>query len=259
MLVNNDNTNRSTIYSNLRYSLSSKMMNDYFLQWLSQQQNQSLIDNMISEIINNPNVFNHPNPLFISSKQNLTTSLIPPASPKKPRYYTAQNNKNNYLTKSLEVEGNKAIISQSELGNNKVLSSSVDDFIIKQAIPDQKQSNSSIISKKPNAVEASLKQIKEIPQFLSNFTSISESDLTTYSAIFDKLPDEITSNVLKKDCSFLFGLDEMYSNAILNKFFCYVNNINIDSFNPLIESTATSVVIEGTQQDKSISKIDFIQ
>lgn len=51
--INNNDKISSSILSNIRYTLSSKLMEEYFLQFLSIQANKDTITKLISDIKDN--------------------------------------------------------------------------------------------------------------------------------------------------------------------------------------------------------------
>lgn len=50
------NTSQSNIYSNVRYVLSSKIMNEFLVQWTTSNQAQALIEGLIKEVKTQNNI-----------------------------------------------------------------------------------------------------------------------------------------------------------------------------------------------------------
>ncbi len=247
----NDITNRSNVYGNLRYSLSSKMMNDFFLQWLSTNQTKLLIENLISDVKKNSTLA-HPCPIYLSTKSSYG-SLIPPASPKEPRYVTEQLQQSK-VSKSIEIEQVKVPQSQNS-DKNLNLIGSYDNIKRPKKISDNKE-----IAKQSSKDPLNTKDKPEnIPTFFNIETIDKEDKLKNEKIILANLSDLINANDLKAYCESLFGLHSKYSEAILNKIYNHIHNITeeVTNQNFLIESVTSSVVVDGFKQSRQISKTDF--
>lgn len=50
------NVNQSNVYSNVRYVLSSKIMNEFLVQWTSSSQAQAMIEALIKDVKTQSNI-----------------------------------------------------------------------------------------------------------------------------------------------------------------------------------------------------------
>jgi serine/threonine-protein phosphatase 2A regulatory subunit B'' len=111
------------IRSNMRYKLCSKMMQEYFLQWLSQPSATKLLKQLFEDCKKNSVTLSAPNPLFLNNiKNSLTNSqiaaahFIPPVSP------------NSLPGQSLQLE-KKNSTTESQINNDKKTNESLNSMM----------------------------------------------------------------------------------------------------------------------------------
>ena len=77
MINDNPLLQSQRLQSNLRYTLCSNMMNEYFIQFLNSPNTMSLVENMIKDVKKNNLNISTSNPIFLPNKP--ITKVMPPS------------------------------------------------------------------------------------------------------------------------------------------------------------------------------------
>lgn len=243
----------NSVFNSIRYVLSSKMMNEYFIQYTSLPQTKSFIDNIIKSIKNNDTASIKENMPSVTFKPDKSKMSIAPKTPKgDSKDYNTVNNINPSISQEIKKRGEKIDVNPLSVSAHVKESRSRD---INTTNSTDKILN---VSKKRDInlenPDSLLNKITTIPRFYDKNNLIPD-DLREDTIIsFNKLPDKIDLKSLSLVLDSLFELNPMFTKAIFNKIYDYINKI--DPSNPL-EAIKNENIVDNSLS-KHIAKKDFI-
>ena len=270
----NSSSSYQGLQSNLRYTLCSNMMNEYFLQFINQPTTLNLVENLILNYKNNNFNVDTPNPIFIPTK----SSQLPVPSPKPNPYGTNPTSKSSKEDLDIDItQFNTVSIDMGKRDLNKstnlnIISkdtkNDVNEVKETKKTKDNKKVEDIIVNDKINSLNVQIseqnvnikEEVKEnikttqeeiilnsnIPTFYSKndipISVINEDQIT-----FNSLPDKILEKDFSQISMNLLGLHSMYSPALFLKFYS------------IIKDKEYSYKEYKELSDPSISKQDFIR
>ena len=162
---------------------------------------------------------------------------------------TNSNNNSNKLSNSVEIKSTdnkiKNSINETKIENISIVDNNKEDKENKE-----KEINKNIAISNTNNINKIRKKTFNIPIFFDKNNLIPTDWHSEYYKIITKLPNIIKIEDVNEISEELFGLNKMYSMAILVKFYNKINNIPYS--NPLTEQTIDKKKLE-------IKKEDFIR